>query len=69
MPQKPYNVLGSLKEQIMYPNTLSSTTHQIDDNQLLDILKAVRLETLAAKVGLGKGKIYFESCFKNTNIH
>ena len=61
LPQKPYNIPGSLRLQIAYPkftdeddifNTTSAHRSDVDD-KLLDILKAVRLGNLAARLGSG----------------
>lgn len=69
IPQKPYNFLGTLHEQIIYPknihdnqtiNSLSNliTNHskplQNKSNEFFyDILRTVRLEKLCARVGQG----------------
>lgn len=42
LPQKPYMILGSLREQLIYPNTESD----LSDDQLRDILKQVNLPHL-----------------------
>lgn len=62
LPQKPYNIPGSLRLQIVYPkfadesdlflNGTSAFRNEMD-NKLLDILNAVRLGDLAARVGNG----------------
>lgn len=67
LPQRPYNVLGSLRDQIMYPmsinkmvmdasggedeNTQSHSTPENNDSDLLRLLDQVRLPELAQKVG------------------
>ena len=67
LPQKPYNLLGSLREQIMYPsieipsNITDGTIAEIQekirlmelDIQLLEILKTVKLDSLASRMGSG----------------
>ena len=67
LPQKPYNLLGSLREQIMYPavevpaNVTAGTIGGIQmriraqelDATLLEILKKVKLESLASRMGGG----------------
>lgn len=51
-PQKPYNVLGSLKAQITYPN-LRVPLQEEADELFLSILQEVRLGGLAARMGDG----------------
>lgn len=54
MPQKPYNLLGSLREQIMYPsNSSSAGMNQMSDEALLSILNSVRLPNVARLAGDG----------------
>jgi ABC transporter len=78
LPQKPYNLLGSLRQQIAYPgfcpddvtlteecvrdscpfnththSAATTTAASESDLVLLDILKRVRLGTLAARMGMG----------------
>jgi ABC-type uncharacterized transport system fused permease/ATPase subunit len=78
LPQKPYNLLGSLRQQIAYPGFCpddvavteecvrdscpfnahthpgaTTTAASESDLVLLDILKKVRLGTLAARMGMG----------------
>lgn len=43
LPQKPYMILGTLREQLLYPNT----EKYITDEKLKDILKTVNLPNLA----------------------
>ncbi|PXW26673.1 ABC transporter ATP-binding protein/permease [Paraburkholderia caballeronis] len=47
LPQRPYMLLGSLREQILYPATQSS----LSDAQLQALLERVRLPDLAARHG------------------
>lgn len=47
LPQRPYMVLGNLREQLLYPNTDSN----IGQNELLKALKQVNLEDLPERVG------------------
>jgi ABC-type uncharacterized transport system fused permease/ATPase subunit len=72
LPQKPYNLLGTLREQIMYPavGTVSDDTetgtiadirekirtHELDKT-LLEILTMVKLDTLAARMGGSGGPL------------
>ena len=68
LPQKPYNLLGSLREQIMYPSlgvpvdpantgTIADIQEKIRnrelDQTLIEILKKVKLENLASRMGGG----------------
>ncbi len=46
LPQRPYMLLGSLRQQILYPNT----NQAISDEDLLAILKQVNLEELPTRV-------------------
>ena len=45
LPQKPYNVLGSLKEQITYPDP-PEAAKELDDSMLRRLLRMVELEYL-----------------------
>lgn len=47
LPQKPYMILGTLRQQLLYPHTDS----QIPDEQLEEALKQVNLGNLTKKVG------------------
>ena len=57
LPQKPYNVLGSLRDQIIYPSNVAEATKNQSlqglDGHLLDILRSVYLGPLASRVGAG----------------
>ena len=71
LPQKPYNILGDLREQIRYPSQLTNSTsvntygHAIDssvshttqhkdtDEYFLSLLKRVKLDNLAYRLGNG----------------
>ena len=46
LPQRPYIILGTLREQLLYPHT---NDHQISDQQLESILKKVNLQHLLAE--------------------
>ena len=47
LPQRPYMQSGTLRSQIIYP----STTTDLADERLLELLQEVHLETLAEQVG------------------
>ena len=47
LPQRPYMILGSLREQLVYPRT----DMKVDDKTLMDALKLVNLEDLPERVG------------------
>jgi putative ATP-binding cassette transporter len=47
LPQRPYMLLGSLREQLLYPRT----HNQIPESELINILEAVRLADLPERVG------------------
>jgi ABC-type uncharacterized transport system fused permease/ATPase subunit len=47
LPQQPYLVLGSFREQIIYPDKIS----KLNDNDLLNILKKVNLGYIFERIG------------------
>ncbi len=47
LPQRPYMIIGTLREQLQYPSESKVAT----DNELLDILKTVNLEDLSERFG------------------
>lgn len=47
LPQRPYMILGSLRHQLLYPNT----SRNIKDEELHRLLRQVNLEDLPARVG------------------
>ncbi len=47
LPQQPYMILGSLRSQLLYPNT----AREINDAELLGLLNRVRLPDLAERFG------------------
>jgi putative ATP-binding cassette transporter len=47
LPQRPYMLLGSLRSQLLYPNT----NREVDDTQLHKILQQVNLADLPERVG------------------
>ncbi len=46
LPQRPYLILGTLREQLLYP----STTRQISDEELKEVLQLVNLQNLLSRV-------------------
>ena len=46
LPQRPYMLLGSLREQLLYPNT----SQTISEEELLQVLRQVNLEELPTRV-------------------
>jgi putative ATP-binding cassette transporter len=46
LPQRPYMILGTLRDQLCYPNAAGA-----NDGQLLDVLNQVHLESLAERAG------------------
>ena len=47
LPQRPYMILGSLRDQLLYPQT----SRNIADEELQQVLKQVNLEDLAERLG------------------
>ncbi|OCR01500.1 ABC transporter ATP-binding protein [Oscillatoriales cyanobacterium USR001] len=47
LPQRPYMILGSLRSQLLYPNT----NNQIDESQLRHVLELVNLADLPERLG------------------
>ncbi|TBR56829.1 ABC transporter [Westiellopsis prolifica IICB1] len=47
LPQRPYIILGTLREQLLYPHT----NHQMNNQELEKILQQVNLEKVEKKVG------------------
>ncbi|MCC5655159.1 ATP-binding cassette domain-containing protein [Nostoc sp. XA013] len=46
LPQRPYIILGTLREQLLYPNT----NRQMSDAELKDVLQQVNLQNLLSRV-------------------
>ncbi len=46
MPQRPYIILGTLREQLLYPNT----NRQMTDAELKEVLQQVNLQNLLSRV-------------------
>ncbi|MBU7585507.1 MAG: ABC transporter ATP-binding protein/permease [Nostoc sp. TH1S01] len=46
LPQRPYIILGTLREQLLYPKT----NHQMTDAQLKEILQQVNLQNLLSRI-------------------
>ena len=59
LPQKPYNLLGSLRQQIMYPllsgDSDDRAAQQNVNGKLLQVLERVNLGGLATRMGGGDG--------------
>lgn len=57
LPQKPYNVIGSLRTQLTYPNLLTGGVEggeeEVRDEVLLSLLERVQLGSLAQRIGGG----------------
>ena len=51
LPQRPYMTVGTLREQCVYPSTLSSMHARVRTYQLHDILKEVGLGDLPERIG------------------
>lgn len=47
LPQRPYMILGSLRDQLLYPNT----SRELPDKELYQVLEQVNLQNLPARVG------------------
>ncbi|MEH1800667.1 MAG: ATP-binding cassette domain-containing protein [Nostoc sp.] len=47
LPQRPYIILGTLREQLLYPHT----NRQISDAELKEVLQQVNLQNVVTKVG------------------
>lgn len=47
LPQRPYMLLGTLREQIIYPNTHTN----VSDDEIYEVLKKVNLASLPERVG------------------
>ncbi|KAG0934350.1 hypothetical protein G6F57_009171 [Rhizopus arrhizus] len=52
IPQRPYLSLGTLRDQILYPDTIEDMkTKNVTDQDLLDILKVVQIEHIVEREG------------------
>lgn len=58
IPQKPYNVIGTLQDQMTYPDT--SGAEQLTKERLLEILREVNLEHLVLREGALTDEINWE---------
>lgn len=57
IPQKPYNIYGTLREQIIYPDDPNSEkSKQFTNDQLKDFLRRVRIAYIADREGWDKEK-------------
>ncbi|KAI8646414.1 ATP-binding cassette sub-family D member 4-like protein [Parasitella parasitica] len=50
LPQLPYLIDGSLRDQILYPNTTPAATITVTDQEIVQLLQSVRLSHLAGLV-------------------
>ena len=56
LPQRPYMILGSLRQQLLYPNN----NNQVGDRELEIILQQVNLGDLLTRVGGFDAEVYWE---------
>ena len=74
LPQKPYNFMGTLRQQIQYPSiksqssTLSAAEEEAEDGKLLELLRDVRLGDLAARVGGGNERAGLSAILDWSNV-
>ncbi|MBW4667890.1 MAG: ATP-binding cassette domain-containing protein [Cyanomargarita calcarea GSE-NOS-MK-12-04C] len=57
LPQRPYMILGTLREQLLYPNI----NRQISDEEFQQVLQQVNLQDLLTRVGGFDAKVYWEN--------
>ncbi|GAB1541752.1 ABC transporter ATP-binding protein/permease [Scytonema sp. NUACC21] len=57
LPQSPYLILGTLREQLLYPNI----NNQVTDRELEQVLEQVNLQNLLARVGGFDAEVYWEN--------
>ncbi|MBD2208749.1 ABC transporter ATP-binding protein/permease [Nostoc linckia FACHB-104] len=57
LPQRPYLILGTLREQLLYPNQ----NRQLPDQELEQILQQVNLADLTSRVGGFDAEVYWEN--------
>lgn len=57
LPQRPYMILGTLREQLLYPNR----NRQLTDLELEQVLQQVNLQDLPARVGGFNANVYWEN--------
>lgn len=55
LPQRPYCTLGSLREQLLYPRIGGDDSLRLSDEELLSILRKVRLPELAPRLAEADG--------------
>ena len=58
LPQSPYLILGTLREQLLYPNKNSS---EVTDRELEQVLEQVNLYDLIARIGGLDAEVYWEN--------
>ncbi|MEA5569156.1 ABC transporter ATP-binding protein/permease [Anabaena sp. UHCC 0399] len=57
LPQRPYLILGTLREQLLYPNQ----NRQMKDEELEQVLQQVNLSDLTSRVGGFDANVYWEN--------
>lgn len=60
MPQKPYNVLGTLFDQLTYPEQIGEGDTKLTKERLIEILDMVGLAYLAAREGVLDSEVNWE---------
>lgn len=57
LPQSPYLILGTLREQLLYPNR----NNQVTDRELEQVLEQVNLQDLLTRIGGFDAEVYWEN--------
>ena len=60
LPQKPYNVLGTLFDQLTYPEQIGEGDTKLTKERLIEILDMVDLAYLAAREGVLDSEVNWE---------
>jgi putative ATP-binding cassette transporter len=61
LPQRPYMILGSLREQLLYPNTDRDT----DEDAMREVLRQVNLADLPERIGGKHDGVCYLTAFLN----